>query len=82
MTTFTHLTDPLIMRVVAHVYAKHSADIVGTDGKHIANKAKYSATSEQLLRQYGLNITRQTLKAKKVRRTTHVCCCLLRCALC
>jgi hypothetical protein len=60
------LSDPLVRRVVLHVFNKHRAPIKHEDGREQPSKKKYVRTQHDLLEQYGLNVPRELLKSKGV----------------
>lgn len=67
MATITNLSDPLVKTVVAHVFNKYRADVVGKDGKAQPSKVKYRDTSAALLARYGLSFDAKILKQRNVR---------------
>lgn len=66
MATISTLNDPLVAGIVAHVFNKFRADVVGADGKLKANKKKFTLTESLLLSQYNLNVPKALLKSKQV----------------
>jgi hypothetical protein len=67
MAAIGTLSDPVIKKVVLHVFNKHRHDVAGKDGKLAANKKKYTNTCQQLESQYGLSVKHTWLKGKNVR---------------
>lgn len=63
----SNLHDPLVRKVVAHVYNKYRADIPNADcSQFIPNKQKFTATQKELMLIYRIDYDHHALKLKKV----------------